>query len=1011
MRPLKGAITALVLCLGLIGAAPSFASGAQENRLGEARRLIQEKSYDEALLLLANIEAANPDLRDETRALIFQIMDIRRRYNAEYEKLIDVLNQMDLEKGLAIINELEALDPHPNPAMMSSIEQAKRGAENVFNAIHFRDIMDSAYKLIAQKKYAEALAAYLQPIENFNTIGFNLHRDTFLAAGYGDITVKNVLNTVGRISELAQGARAAAQDVVSAAAAAEALAGSKSVSGDEVPRFEGSLAVLQNMVDREAGLRSAVSALDTAGTAIQQKSADNRGDLYIQYMMRLNEGRKDREEGIVYAVHAIWYDAAQSLARATAADLSAAFEGAAKLLDGGQYALAVTALDDIPNRSLLAVKAASLQSAALRPQAGWRFTLQDGATLKELAGEAASFQMMAAESRAMQILARYRIELATIPPADGLSYRQLLDFRAVLKARFEAADSLRREWQAAGQSYGQHARFILSLGRLVSSAQDMADRFASFLKDLQGLDLGYAVRIAQQDSAGYPSRLALAQNLRAQASDDMEGTKNGLPTGAEIVYKYPSKALQVLDAAGGYLRQLTGDIDQYQTSWKSEQPYISTSPRISSLLAAAAEVSKQAGQERELVAALARKAQDQHTRALEQKKLGDQSFANAVSLSKTDPERAVDLLTKAIDAYGTSLQFEEDEAIRKRIETNGEIARLQTQISLSLNTRIVTDVEQLITDGIKLISSGDYLRANQKFTQADERWKEKHPGEMYSSVLSYYLDLSRSALTVSGSREILPTDPSYDVVSSYINLANQSYLSAAALLAAGRKADAGQALANAKRNVDAVLSLFPNYRVARILALKILNRSDEKAFPVQLQAQIAQYTQEMKSGKISKREAYLGLKDIQEFRPDDRALAATLSQLEIDIGLRAKPISPEQIRESNQAYQQAVDMYRANQPETYQPALQLLDKALDANPNNENARKQRTAILLRSGSPVQGAISSTALAEYLKAKELLNSGSVAEAKVIVDRLRQDPRNANYPPLVDLVIKINRALGI
>jgi hypothetical protein len=196
-----------------------------------------------------------------------------------------------------------------------------------------------------------------------------------------------------------------------------------------------------------------------------------------------------------------------------------------------------------------------------------------------------------------------------------------------------------------------------------------------------------------------------------------------------------------------------------------------------------------------------------------------------------------------------------------------------------------------------------------------------------------------------------------------------------------------------------------------VLDLRILRLTDEKAFPAQLQRQIGEYTRGLRLGAVDRKEAYLGLKNIQEFLPNDKKLAATVEELEYDLGVKPRPLPQEKIRESTRLTAQATANYRKDVPETFQPSLRLLALALSANPNNEEARRLRTAILIRSGSPVEGALSKQALSDYLRAKDLLNSGSINEAKIIVDRLMRDPKNSAYPPLVELKGKIDARLGI
>ncbi len=1011
MRPTNPPLLMLVVCLSLVAALPCAASGGQEKLLVDAKRLFDEKSYDQALLLLTRLERENPDLRDETRAVMFRIFDIRRQYNDKYGQLIDVLvNQRDVDKGLALINELEALDPHPNPATLASITQARKTVEFTVNLNHFTILMDTAEKLIAQGKYSEALAMYLQPMESPETLGYDLHKRDFLQAGYGEAIQTKVPDTLRAISINTQAVRKADAGLVSALKEEGALLDSSKVNEAVVSRFVAGLAAVRALADMESGLRRREEELDATNEAImQQKSSEGKKDLYVRYMSLICLGRNEKAEGIIHVTRLIWEKPSQGLADKAFDVLGATFAKAKKLFDVGEYESAALIFSEIPSRSVMAAEALGTVASGIQPGPGMSFAEKEKPELKRLIGRAAAIQETVAESSAYRALCGYRLELASIPSSEAAAPAALPDWRTRLQERIGETETFRRDWQGREKTLLGQARVVESLSDLSRSARGVADLFEGLIRELQMRDLGFALRLAGIQEAAFPKRLDDAVSVRAEATDKMNGTKNGKTVENEFVPKEPSKALGMFKKAGEDLTRLRADIDSYKNEWTSDKPYVNEDERLAALISAAADVQKRAAAEADLISSLSRTAQDQHLRAAEQEKLGNQYFERARALSGNDPERAAEVLTQAVDAYGKSLQFEEKESLSGRMDAKGDVGRLQAQIENAVNSKIVAEVDGLINEGIALFQQGQSLSASRKFTQAEERWKTKHTGEPDNPVLTYYLDLSRAAISVSGSREIPQTDPSYDVVSSYINLANQKYLEAESLVQAGRKKEAEPFLRDAKNNVNSVLQLFPNYRVARILELKILRLTDEKAFPSQLMAQKDGYMKGLKEKSISDRDAYLGLSNIQEFLPNDKELAKTIDELAIKIHLKPEPRSQAQLNESARLYKQANDNFKREQPVTYQPSLRLLDKSLAANPNNEEARKLRTTILLRSGSPVEG-LSRQALADYVKAKDLLNSGDLSGAKIIVDRLWRDPKAANYPPLMELKNKIDARAG-
>ncbi len=1011
MRPPNLPLLMLVVCLSLGAALPCAASGGQEKLLIEAKRLYDEKNYDQALLLLTQLERENPDLRDETRAVMFRIFDIRRQYNEKYGQLIDVLaNQRDVDKGLALINELEALDPRPNPATLASITQARKTVEFTVNLNHFNILMDTAEKLITQGKYSEALAMYLQPVESPETLGYDLHRRDFLQAGYGEAVQTKVFDTLRSISGTTQNVRKADAGLASAMRAEGALLDSPKVNEAAVSRFVTGLAALRAVVDMESGLRRREEELGATGEAIvQRKNSDGKRDLYVRYMSLICLGRKEKSEGIIHVTRLIWEKPAQGLADKAFDVLGATFANAKKIFDVGEFESAALIFSEIPSRGVMAAEALGTVAAGMQPGPGLAFLEEEKPALRRLIGRAAVIQETVEESSAYRALCGYRLELALIPSSEAAAPAALPDWRTKLQERIGETETFRRNWQGREKTLLDQARVVESLSTLSRSARGVADLFEGLIRELQLRDLGFALRIARIQEAAFPPRLEVSAILRAQATDLMNGTRNGRTVENEFVPKEPSKALGMFKKAGDDLARLRVDIDSYRNEWTSDKPYVNKDERLAALISAAADVQKRAAAEADLISSLSRTAQDQHNRAAEQEKLGDQYFERARALSDSDPETAQDVLMQAEDAYGKSLDYEEKDSLKGRMNANGEVGKLRTKLANAVNRKIISEVDGLISDGIVLFKAGKSREASLKFTQADERWKEKLPGDMYPQDLKYYLALSKAALSISGSREILPTDASYNVVSSYINLANQKYQEAESNVQSGRKEEAVRSLRDAKSNVNSVLQLFPNNRVARILDLRILKLTDEKAFPSQLMAQKDGYMKGLKEKSISDREAYLGLSNIQEFLPKDTALAKTIDELEIKIGLKPEPISQARLNKSVNLYQQAYNNYRKEEPITYQSSLKLLDQSLEANPNNDKARKLRTTILMQSGSQVEG-LSRKNMADYLKAKDLLNSGSIRDAKIIVDRLWRDPKAANYPPLMELKNKIDARVG-
>ncbi len=161
MRISERLLTVLVLCL-LVAAVPAFAGGNGERELKQAQNLVEQKQYSTALEQIVKIMKDYPDLREEADKLVARIMDVRRQFNEKYSALVEILGknvveERDVEKGLAIVEELRNLDPNPDPAVDASIRLAERKLQEQGQFRFFGNIMRKAAGELADGKYTEAI--------------------------------------------------------------------------------------------------------------------------------------------------------------------------------------------------------------------------------------------------------------------------------------------------------------------------------------------------------------------------------------------------------------------------------------------------------------------------------------------------------------------------------------------------------------------------------------------------------------------------------------------------------------------------------------------------------------------------------------------------------------------------------------------------------------------------------------------------------------------------------------
>ncbi|MFW5768862.1 MAG: hypothetical protein ACOCYA_02290, partial [Spirochaetota bacterium] len=176
----------LLIAAFLTLTAPVCPRGQREDSLDAAAQLIEEKRYNDAILVLAEIMREEPDKFDAAQDLINVVRKERGIYNDTYEELITVYSreELDMDRAYELFEELEDLDADPDAASVAAYEEARETAVFVFNNNRFQRIMEEAKDQLDQGNYSGAVETYLT--------GFDIHLEDFETAEY-ESQLKNSL--------------------------------------------------------------------------------------------------------------------------------------------------------------------------------------------------------------------------------------------------------------------------------------------------------------------------------------------------------------------------------------------------------------------------------------------------------------------------------------------------------------------------------------------------------------------------------------------------------------------------------------------------------------------------------------------------------------------------------------------------------------------------------------------------------------------------------------------------
>ena len=989
-RPGAGQILLLALCLGIGLPLAAFSRGATEKvdraRLAQVEQLITERKYNQAILALRELLQQNPEAFDEAEKLMERIRTARSEYNAKFEELIKALfEENNVPKGLALIAELEALDPYPNEAVARALEQAKVGRELVVNMNRFNRIMDEAAALLAQGSYTEANARYLE--------GFELGRESFDAADYGNILKNSVL---GSLESLRSAAGAFPAALGSLRAAEEAL--QAALNPPNIPAMSGRIGRLSDAARElnalEAAARATGENFQAQGRQIGERPAGRGYDSFLFFGAQLVLGRSGKPREGIAAVFSLAREAV--VARQKQALLDAAdglWREGLQDYESGRY----------PLERLAA--ASSLYSASLRLLSLWALDLEaplakgtpaavgreaaEYLRLRERIRTARGYEELAEAGRALAPLAQ-----AGVPaPERIVPARQALAGLRQRAAGVEdtgaaAAAALQAQGRAAGLSLEAAAEEELALQRAAGALRGRMEELdlrllsaqtGSALERLAGLDAAYQAR--------YQEGLALQQGVQTP----------------ERLEKYPERALAIynrldaeLNAYGEEAGRLAGEI-------AAEPGYLAASPALRESAQRLAALREGLGGLQAEIAASSASAQATALQAGRYRQEGllreQEARRNLNPLRETAAREG---LRNAQEAFDRSLEFQEDQEVRRlRDET---LPQLAARIDQLVNEKVISDVRGLITQGRNHYRLGDYNSAEQVFLRARERWAVTHPEE--NPEVKQWLDWTRSAIENIAGRQIAMSTPLYPQMSQLYNLAFQEYQSARSQVESRRVQEAILLLDKAKERLEQITVLFPYYSEAQSLALRIEQLKDPEGFRGILDAR---FRAALDKRDTNPQEALNELEVIRLLSPSYPGLQNAVGSLRVRLGLDLPPADPAKKERARRLYAEALSTFQRNRRDQFPAALERLNEAIALDSDFVEALTLKDRLQIVLGGSRQQFLSGDDQRRYKEAEGYYLSGQLTAANAIVQQLWANQRNRGYPPLIDLKAKIEARL--
>ena len=377
------------------------------------------------------------------------------------------------------------------------------------------------------------------------------------------------------------------------------------------------------------------------------------------------------------------------------------------------------------------------------------------------------------------------------------------------------------------------------------------------------------------------------------------------------------------------------------------------------------------------------------------------------ALSRGDLSSAEKLLLEASERYSDSLAIADDSGLRNQVDTT--VATLSTRIMDAKNELVIKESRELYTQARDALNYDRYEDAETSINAAINKWAETHTEK--NPEFETFLELVNTAVSMKTGRILLASDPLYSEMSQLLSIAYQYYDEGEQYLKQGNEQKADEALTLAEESLNKIKAVYPLNQEASLLLLKIDRLHDpkkfEEEFAQKVQAAIAQ-----SKNTDTMAQAYNTLTDYYNLEPDYKGLKDAIYNLEIELGMRQRPVDNSAAARSTRLTTQAQNQFNSAGSNTARlnQALETVNEALRLNPNNKTAEALKDRISLKIGSSSIIVLSTDDQNLLTQAKKAYQTGNIDAANTYMLRLlNNNPNNIKLKEVEDLNNKIKSQL--
>ncbi|MCL2804409.1 MAG: hypothetical protein FWD26_00525 [Treponema sp.] len=978
---------------------PVFGSGSRDAALSRADALINDKEYDEAILILSDFARQNPDKFDRAQSRLRRIYQIREDFNRTADELIrTLLNDPDNDdKILTLSLKLYSLEKDDSPLLTNFVSRTREIAQFNVSRNMLRNILERGRELLDR---GDSVAA----IQNYAG-GMGIMREEFFSGDFGNETEATVIRETERVNTILE---AFAQANAQAAALSAEL--TRAISAGDFPRITQSIDRLMPAIDVLAGLKhqlySAVNTFERILEGLQANDPELGDRNHLAFLSIIIRGRTEEtiQEGMLGAFDSAWRNSAGSGLNALHSYIEAANTSSLASFNAREYTPVISSLGRMESFYNLSGQFfakhrqyfdASAPTVTLFANTVMRLDMRQFLELRAL-NEANNYLLQSANIAARQNIDRTslsRWQQGSITTSEGLTGEQQVRSNI---------NRMQRETENIAAAANQTNTQINSYHNVAHISNTLAA-----IGGLQAIFNQEELQSAQRYYTIAYNSLQNSLNVRKsemeRGSAYLEGERHTTDDGEAIVYYYPAEALVTLSSMISSSAIDLQNANTILTQFRNEPQPIASNAEITNLNTGYQAVYNELLALRNQGVASAEIARTRSSQAEAYRQEAERLYREAqTAYQRQDFDLARDRVQRSSDRIYNSLEIQASAVLRTTWDT--QLLDLGQAISRAENEMIIAEVRNLVNNARTSYFGGNFQQAQDNLIRARSRWRVTNADD--NDEVEYWLGIIRTALSARSGRSIPPTAPLFAEMSQLLSQAQRSFEEGMRHINAGQRILGLAKFDEARQMTREVRLMFPLNQQAGILDLRIEQFLDPAAFNTSFEQRMRTAIAGTRQRSI---EAYADLQNLAEINPRYPNLRAILIQAEIDMGFRPPPPNPADIARSRELTASASRILDGNVTALFETALENIEQAITLNPENAEATRVKDRLLSRMSVPAAIVLTSQDEEIYQRAIRELQAGNNLVARALVERLMENPRNRNITKLVDLQRRIQSIL--